>query len=118
MADVSSADEVLTITNTGDRPWDSVGATPLEDDDNDNFEYSIRREVVQPGATLTVPLSQFVRGDGLQYTSSRYGMQGIIVDATNGGADLGTWVTTVSMDRDGRGMYRNDCKPGGASGQK
>lgn len=122
LADVSSTDEALVITNTGDRPWDKIDASLLEggaEGGGDNsFNYTNAKQVVQPGTALTVPWKKFVREDGLRYDPAKYAMQGISVDATNGGEPRGTFFTTQDMDRDGRGIYLNDCKPREPGNQK
>lgn len=68
-ADVLSNDDVLTVANTGKLPWSDLGATFQEGGEGDNsFKYTIpNNNVVQPGTTITIPLKQFVRDDGLRY---------------------------------------------------
>src|SRR6266699_2617709 len=84
IADVSSNDEVLTIVNTGDRTWEELHASLTERGSGDNsFEYTDLNKIVQPGATIAIPLLQFVRNDGLRYDPTKYAHQGISIYTAN-----------------------------------
>jgi hypothetical protein len=83
-------------------------APRLEGGDGDSpFKYTHRNKVIQPGETITIPLNQFIRDDGLRYDPIKYATQGIQVDTEN----QGWFATTESMAHNAQGMYLNDCTP-------